>query len=202
MRHVGKLLAVTAASAAFAVTAPASAAVIPCTDGPVIDLTVDQCTFANPPSGNDPEALVEQAIFEATGTSVSLSLYGKSDDDAGLFSFTPDINGGEYLTTDWSVLDGTLIKYVSVKTGDKDFKVYELAGAGASSGTVTTQGLFVGKFDDKPTAISHLSFWTVPGTPAVPEPATWLLMILGFGAIGLGMRRRNAAEPRMRVLYN
>src|SRR5690606_4570069 len=25
---------------------------------------------------------------------------------------------------------------------------------------------------------------------AVPEPATWALMILGFGAVGLGLRRR------------
>lgn len=28
--------------------------------------------------------------------------------------------------------------------------------------------------------------------PAVPEPGTWALMILGFGAIGLTMRRRRA----------
>lgn len=38
--------------------------------------------------------------------------------------------------------------------------------------------------------------------PPVPEPATWALMLLGFGAVGWGMRRRAAAGPRMRVLYN
>jgi hypothetical protein len=27
-------------------------------------------------------------------------------------------------------------------------------------------------------------------TPAVPEPATWALMLLGFGGIGMAMRRR------------
>jgi hypothetical protein len=33
---------------------------------------------------------------------------------------------------------------------------------------------------------------------AVPEPATWALMILGFGAIGGAMRRRTAAaRPRL-----
>jgi hypothetical protein len=29
-----------------------------------------------------------------------------------------------------------------------------------------------------------------PGTGAVPEPGTWAMMLLGFGAIGLAMRRR------------
>jgi len=34
------------------------------------------------------------------------------------------------------------------------------------------------------------------GTPAVPEPATWAMMLLGFGAIGVAMRR----SPRKRAL--
>ncbi|WP_114227940.1 MULTISPECIES: FxDxF family PEP-CTERM protein [Sphingomonas] len=31
-------------------------------------------------------------------------------------------------------------------------------------------------------------------TPAVPEPATWALMLLGFGAVGFSMRRRQAGS--------
>jgi hypothetical protein len=34
----------------------------------------------------------------------------------------------------------------------------------------------------------------------VPEPATWLSMIVGFGAIGFGMRRQ--AKPARRVKFN
>lgn len=34
---------------------------------------------------------------------------------------------------------------------------------------------------------------------AVPEPATWAMMILGFGAIGLTLRRRHAGLPAMRL---
>lgn len=32
---------------------------------------------------------------------------------------------------------------------------------------------------------------TVRAVPAVPEPGTWAMMLLGFGATGLMMRRRN-----------
>jgi len=32
---------------------------------------------------------------------------------------------------------------------------------------------------------------------AVPEPATWAMMLIGFGAIGFAMRRRNAVKTRV-----
>ena len=36
----------------------------------------------------------------------------------------------------------------------------------------------------------------------VPEPATWAMMLLGFGAIGFGLRKRNAqGQSRLRVTY-
>jgi hypothetical protein len=37
-----------------------------------------------------------------------------------------------------------------------------------------------------------------PGGSDVPEPATWALMILGFGAVGGAMRRRRAATTTVR----
>lgn len=37
---------------------------------------------------------------------------------------------------------------------------------------------------------ANFRFTTAAATPAVPEPATWALMLVGFGAIGFGMRRR------------
>jgi hypothetical protein len=38
---------------------------------------------------------------------------------------------------------------------------------------------------------------------AVPEPATWAMMLLGFGAIGFAMRRRRdtVASRRIRIAY-
>jgi hypothetical protein len=36
---------------------------------------------------------------------------------------------------------------------------------------------------------------------AVPEASTWAMIMVGFGAIGFGMRRRKAAEPRIRLHF-
>ena len=36
-------------------------------------------------------------------------------------------------------------------------------------------------------------YWTDPGTPSVPEPASWALMLGGFGLVGGAMRSRRAA---------
>lgn len=39
-----------------------------------------------------------------------------------------------------------------------------------------------------------------PGT-AVPEPATWAMMLAGFGAIGFAMRRRRQSHPKVRFAF-
>lgn len=38
---------------------------------------------------------------------------------------------------------------------------------------------------------------------AVPEPSTWAMMLIGFGAVGFGMRKRKATQgqTRLRVAY-
>jgi hypothetical protein len=44
---------------------------------------------------------------------------------------------------------------------------------------------------DEPIHSGMVTITQVPAS-AVPEPATWAMMLLGFGAIGLAMRRRKA----------
>jgi len=203
MITIRKLLALSTASAAFALAVPAEAAVVLCSSGPGIDLTVDQCVAP----GNDDLGSVESAISAATGVNVgllNLALYGKSEagEGAELFDFSASPEGE--LAVDWSVLDGTLIKYVTIKAAEQ-FKVYELAGAGANSGLdFNTFGMING--GGRQPDISHLSFWTAP-TPGqfnsgVPEPATWALLLLGFGGAGFALRRRRSQDRTLRVAYN
>lgn len=193
-------MAVAGAGAGIALATPASAAVLLCSSGPGIDLTVDQCIgpVTPTPSGNDHLADVEAAIAAATGVSaasLNLSLFGKSDVNPDKFSFSPNLDPKNGQTTDWTVLDGTLIKYVTVK-GANNFKLYELPGLGSASGAdFSTLGILNG--GGQQPAISHLSFWTTPGG-AVPEPATWAMMLLGFGLVGGVMRRRQRQSVRLR----
>jgi hypothetical protein len=48
----------------------------------------------------------------------------------------------------------------------------------------------------------QLSFGTT-SVPGVPEPATWGMMLIGFGGVGFGLRRRKASDKaaRVRVAY-
>lgn len=57
--------------------------------------------------------------------------------------------------------------------------------------------------DDFPSSSSNsqllLNFLNVNATPGgVPEPATWAMMLLGFGAMGVALRRRPTVSARVR----
>ena len=133
--------------------------------------------------GNDNETDVEAAILAATGSALDLSLYGKSDDNPGLFGFT----GLGTKNGTWDVLDNSIqIAFVTVKASNR-WSIFDVGGA--NSGDWTTLGL-INNGGQQPN-LSHLSFWTTgPAGGTVPEPAAWAMMLAGFGLVGLASRRR------------
>ncbi|MFA7440507.1 MAG: PEPxxWA-CTERM sorting domain-containing protein [Sphingomonadaceae bacterium] len=154
-------------------------------------VTLEPCSLQNGlacySNGNDKAEFVRAAIFQATGVDVELKLYSKWDSDEGAGSSALVRVAGDSYSGTWA--SPVSIAYVTVKAGPQ-FAVYEWNDF---SGSWFSQGLTAGNGKKKNTpAVSHVSFWTVPGgeTPAVPEPATWLMMIAGFGLIGSAMRRR------------
>ncbi|NJC35135.1 hypothetical protein GGR88_002649 [Sphingomonas jejuensis] len=165
---------------------PAVAAPVLCSTGSGINLVSTGC-YA---SGNDSESAVEAAIRAATGITTDITLYGKSDDNAGLFAFNP-VNPANTQSGTWDVLNNSvLISFVSVKAAN-NFAVYQLGGSGANSGSYSSSGLLTNNGRNQ-ADVSHLSFWTAR-VAAVPEPATWAMMIAGFGLVGGAMRRRIGA---------
>lgn len=200
------LLGLAAIASTAALATPASAAaVLYCSSGPGIDLVNDGCISGTASSypgggdgiyqnagGGDPLAAVQAAITAATGVApVGLALYGKSDENAGLFNLT----GLSGQSGTWDVLDNSiLIKYVTVKAANS-FALYELPGAGANLGSFSTAGI-LNNGGNQPD-VSHISFWQASVTQsAVPEPAAWLTMLLGFGLIGGMLRNRKWFSTR------
>lgn len=69
---------------------------------------------------------------------------------------------------------------------DGIYSVVDIFNGGATAGTLSTAG-----------AITQ---FTSSQAAAVPEPATWAMMLVGFGAVGLSMRRRRRSSellPRL-----
>ena len=83
--------------------------------------------------------------------------------------------------------DGGLTDPGSVH-GFDSFFTYDFADPG-------TYFVRVGQFCcDAPTSGSYILHVSL-GPNGVPEPATWAMMLLGFGAAGVAMRRQRARKP-------
>lgn len=60
------------------------------------------------------------------------------------------------------------------------------AGAGVDVITIT------GRAGANNSGLSNSALFATGGVGAVPEPSTWAMMLIGFGAVGFSMRRRRA----------
>jgi len=69
---------------------------------------------------------------------------------------------------------------------DGIYSVVDIFNGGATTGTQSTAG-----------AITQ---FTSSQIAAVPEPATWAMMLFGFGAVGVSMRRRKAGATTLRQI--
>jgi hypothetical protein len=75
-------------------------------------------------------------------------------------------------------------------TGLTSFSYYGFNGS-----TQQIDNLVVGVDRKAKSSDVEMSAMAVPSAGAVPEPASWALMLGGFGAIGFATRRRRAMAP-------
>jgi hypothetical protein len=138
-------------------------------------------------SGNGSYLLAQGAFntyndtHPSAGADITLNVIASSLD----LGFPGSITGGGSWTGTWS-LPGFLVDFVAVKSA-QNFVLYKITPA--SSGNWDT--LLIPHNGD-PHNLSHLVFFGTRSTTDVPEPASWALMILGFGGIGASLRQRRA----------
>lgn len=124
-------------------------------------------------------------LVPSAAPDIVLNYLGKSDSGFGSFTGT---------TTGTWATPGFTVDFLAVKAGD-NFVLYKLP-APASSGLWNTFNLTNGR--GTPQALSHLAFFGTPGDidtggNEVPEPATWAMLLAGFGMVGFASRRRRRA---------
>ena len=67
--------------------------------------------------------------------------------------------------------------------------------AGATGNVVATGVLSFGLFQGTPASFSEASFTGTLNAPGVPEPASWAMLLAGFGLVGSLTRRQRQARP-------
>jgi len=184
---MNKILLASAAAAAMTVAAPAFAT------------TID---FSGLPIGVYNGAIVTP---EATFTSSTGEFYvGAAGLDHEICPLTSAFNceasvdvaftsAVDNLTFDTSGYDGTSTLFVSGIASSGAFST-SFSNGGAYTYAVSLSGysgitsLSLSTDDGAGIAYDHFTF---DGSGAVPEPATWAMMITGFGLVGGAMRRRS-----------
>lgn len=97
--------------------------------------------------------------------------------------------GGQFIdngdgTYRFNLDDSIMLDFFAVKGGNS-FTLFEYLGGLDNTYNFTSDNL------------SHVTFFGTQGVGAVPEPATWAMMLIGFGVIGSSMRRRKAVSSKL-----
>jgi len=142
----------------------------------------------------------DQPVSLVSGTFTPYSLGGYLDTDATVgfgttstpWNSQPALNNQSFQT-----LSGVFNGGFSTLTGNGTTNT-RLLNPAANIGNIWLVGA---AFDnaDRRTDAFKFSDLTVSGSTSVPEPATWAMLIFGFGLVGVTMRRRQA---RTAVSFN
>lgn len=150
-------------------------------------VTVDTPVTLN---GTNQIDLVGAAYTNSFAGASSTTLYGLDAFTDALVRST-DANAGTYVTTN---LGGSLFGPLGVTFGVNDAVGFDISGATGSAFFSLNDGFYgVNLTTGAATRLGTSGAGNLLGisvAAAVPEPATWAMMLLGFAAIGVAFRRR------------
>ena len=185
------LIAALVATSMFAIATDAAAAVV--------------VNFAfNGNTGNTPGNVTGRLVFNTTGTNVGASeVYifsapaGTIDANAlnkNLFAASDAVRFNAFDVSSAGIVSAAKLSFTSRNTYNTEVELNNSNNGNASYVYNYTTNLFTlsqGGF-------AAITFTPVNATAAVPEPAAWAMMMLGFGGIGFALRRRSKVTTRVR----
>lgn len=140
---------------------------------------------------------------QADVTGIEITPGGNPNDTYNLLSgdiFLTDHDGMEWIEFALTGLDSGTVDFFITLNGTTEVSfLNQILGEGdthfgflASGGDLITNVRYVA--DNPPGEITILKqVRIIPGPGVVPEPSTWAMMLLGFGAVGYSVRRRRKA---------
>ena len=178
------ILSALASISAFALAAPASAALV---------LVGSGCDPARP----DPDALACAGAFA-----------GNLNNNARIGDLNAALDvlaGGNFADVLWADLDptkaifssgsGTRLNFAQTLFGEQILSLH-FGNAGSGLGDHTILYLFDFGQTGADSVLLEQRGWSnavlITPTGAIPEPATWAMMLIGFGGIGASLRRRRS----------
>jgi hypothetical protein len=215
---MGMIRTLVAASALALAAGTANAAVVTVTfDSAVANYTPTPGTLQNVKNEFAPLGFVF-ADQKTPGQGATLGQCGPGDGPVSLFGFGVNGSCGDYYpnldidfvnpgnsaldgyTTFFSIMnyDGTILATAYDALGAVLGTTQNYSGALTFSGIGNISRVNLKSTDGDATTLDTLQFEAVIGVPApggpnaVPEPATWAMMIGGFAIVGASMRRRQA----------
>ena len=191
-----RTLAVLAAASALALAPAANAAVT---------ITGTNIQNVDPTNGSGGAFNVSfDDTFGATGVTPFTRFLNFISSVAGTLQVRVDAAGGSFAENNTNLTGVSLVQNgvttnVPQVTPDP-FESRGLAGYAVNAGQATALNI-AGNTGTQTGGFSGSLAFVPNAVPGVPEPGTWAMMLLGFGALGMAMRRKQATTVRARIRF-
>jgi hypothetical protein len=197
------ITALATAAIALATATPAAAATQIVGPGPNGTFLGNDCTGGFSSCYATQTGVVQGAPTDPALLGSPVIIKSGSDGETDISSLFTTVTGGEFQIT-YTAATNILSFLYTPGAGDPDIHYFDIKQGDAyvlfyDANAITSGSIDLDNYFPNTPGFSHITFFDT-GARGVPEPATWGLMLLGFGGIGMALRRsRRRAGALMQI---